>query len=107
MSAVVDILSWICIGGGLFFSLMGGIGLLRFPDFYARCHAAGITDTLGSILILSGLMLQTGVELNLARLILILLFLLFTSPVAGHAIARAAYQHGLEAQVDGEDVTDA
>lgn len=107
MSTLVDILSWICLGGGLFFSLMGGIGLLRFPDFYARCHAAGITDTLGSILILSGLMLQTGVELNLARLILILLFLLFTSPVAGHAIARAAYQHGLKAQVDGEDVTDA
>ena len=107
MSTLVDILSWICLGGGLFFSLMGGIGLLRFPDFYARCQAAGITDTLGSILILSGLMLQTGVELNLARLILILLFLLFTSPVAGHAIARAAYQHGLKAQVDGEDVTDA
>ena len=107
MSTLVDILSWICLGGGLFFSLMGGIGLLRFPDFYARSHAAGITDTLGSILILSGLMLHTGVELNLARLILILLFLLFTSPVAGHAIARAAYQHGLKAQVDGEDVTDA
>ena len=52
-------------------------------------------------------MLQTGFELNLARLTLILLFLLFTSPVAGHAIARAAYDHGLEAQVDGEEVTDA
>jgi monovalent cation/proton antiporter MnhG/PhaG subunit len=52
-------------------------------------------------------MLQTGIELNLARLLLILLFLLFTSPVAGHAIARAAHQHGLEAQVDGEDITDA
>ncbi|MEE2836608.1 MAG: monovalent cation/H(+) antiporter subunit G [Myxococcota bacterium] len=107
MEAVLDILSWGCIGGGLFFCLMGGIGLLRFPDFYARCHAAGMTDTLGSILLIAGLMLQTGFELNLARLTLILLFLLFTSPVAGHAIARAAYDHGLEAQVDGEEVTDA
>ena len=53
---------------------MGGIGLLRFPDFYARCHAAGMTDTLGSILLIAGLMLQTGFELNLARLTLILLF---------------------------------
>jgi multicomponent Na+:H+ antiporter subunit G len=105
--AIVDILSWVCLSGGVFFCLMGGIGLLRFPDFYARVHAAGITDTLGSILIIVGLMLQTGVELNLARLALILLFLLFTSPVAGHAVARSAYEHGLEAQVDGEDVTDA
>ena len=88
MEAVIDILSWACIGGGLFFCLMGGIGLLRFPDFYARCHAAGMTDTLGSILLIASLMLQTGFELNLARLTLILLFLLFTSPVAGHAIAR-------------------
>lgn len=67
MEAVLDILSWVCIGGGLFFCLMGGIGLLRFPDFYARCHAAGMTDTLGSILLIAGLMLQTGFELNLAR----------------------------------------
>ena len=52
-------------------------------------------------------MLQTGIELNLARLALILLLLLFTSPVAGHAVARSAYEHGLEARVDGEDVTDA
>ena len=107
MEQLVDILSWVCLCGGVFFALMGGLGLLRFPDFYARCHAAGITDTLASILIIAGLMLQTGVELNLARLVLILVFLLFTSPVAGHAVARSAYEHGLEAQVDGEDVSDA
>lgn len=107
MDQLIQILSWLCLGGGVFFGLMGGIGLLRFPDFYARCHAAGITDTMASILIIAGLMLQNGVDLNLARLALILLFLLFTSPVAGHALARSAYEHGLEAQVDGEEVTDA
>ena len=106
MTQVIEILSWACVLGGIFFCFIGAVGMLRFPDFFARVHAAGVTDTLGSILIFVGLMLQTGVELNLGRLAFIAFLLTATSPVAGHAVARSAYEHGVDARIDGEDITD-
>nr|WP_010131689.1 monovalent cation/H(+) antiporter subunit G [Microbulbifer agarilyticus] len=75
---------------GCFFMLTGAIGLLRFPDFYSRMHAAGVTDTLATVLILSGLMLMAGWSLALFKLALIMLFIFFTSPTASHALARSA-----------------
>ena len=55
---VLDVLSGVLLGAGAFFVLSGGVGLLRFPDFYTRIHAAGITDSAGAGLILLGLLLQ-------------------------------------------------
>ena len=75
---------------GCFFMLTGAIGLLRFPDFYSRMHAAGITDTLAAFLVISGLMLVAGWSLALFKLALIMLFIFFTSPTASHALARSA-----------------
>ncbi|WP_299595307.1 monovalent cation/H(+) antiporter subunit G [uncultured Microbulbifer sp.] len=75
---------------GCFFMLTGAIGLLRFPDYYSRMHAAGITDTLATFLIISGLMLAAGWSLALFKLGLIMLFIFFTSPTASHALARSA-----------------
>jgi multicomponent Na+:H+ antiporter subunit G len=75
---------------GGFFGIVGGIGLLRFPDLFSRFHAAGVTDTLGAGLILIGLMLQAGWSLITIKLVLILAFGLFTSPTATHALAKAA-----------------
>lgn len=77
------------VSGGLF-GLVGGIGLLRFPDFYTRLHAAGITDTLCALLVLLGLVVSVGWGVLMLKLVIILLFLLFTSPTATHALARAA-----------------
>lgn len=92
MSAlVVDALSWALLLGGALLVIIGGVGVLRFPDFYTRLHAAGVTDTAGTALTLAGLMLQAGVSLVTVKLALILLFLLFTSPTASHALANAAY----------------
>jgi multicomponent Na+:H+ antiporter subunit G len=91
-----DLLSWLLLLAGGFFVIVGGVGVLRMPDIYTRLHAAGITDTLGAILILSGLMIQGGLTLITVKLILILIFLLFTSPVASHALARAALSDGVE-----------
>ena len=54
MQLALDILSWILVGLGTFFCLVGGIGLNRFPDFYTRIHANGVTDTLGAGLLLTG-----------------------------------------------------
>ena len=71
MSTVLDIASWISLAGGGFFCVVGGIGLLRMPDFYTRMHAASVTETLGAGLILLGLMLQAGFTLVAVKLAII------------------------------------
>ena len=90
MAMLIDLLSWLILLGGVAFALIGSVGLLRMPDFYTRLHAAGITDTLGAGLILLGLMLQAGWTLISVKLLLILIFLWFTGPIATHALSRAA-----------------
>ena len=104
IAIIVDALSWIAIVGGVLLLLAGGIGLLRMPDFYTRCHAAGITDTGATLLILVGLMLQAGFSLVTVKLLLILIFLFFTSPTATHALAHAAYTGGMGAK-EGDEAT--
>lgn len=99
---ILAVLSWACLLGGVFFMLVGGIGVLRMPDIYTRSHAAGITDTMGAMLILLGLMLQAGFTLVTVKLIMILLFLLFTSPTASHALNHSAWASGLKPMLDGE-----
>lgn len=86
----LSILGWVLLLLGSFFCLVGSIGLIRLPDFYARVHAAGVVDSLGAILILLGLMTQTQDYLVIIKLVLILLFLMLTGPTAVHALARAA-----------------
>ncbi|HET6604230.1 MAG TPA: monovalent cation/H(+) antiporter subunit G [Xanthomonadaceae bacterium] len=92
----IDILAAALLGAGALLGLIGGIGVLRFPDFYTRLHAAGITDTLCAALFLGGVALHLGDGLAALRLALIFAFLMFTSPTACHALARAARQGGLE-----------
>ena len=90
---MLDILSWACLLIGGFFGIVGGIGVVRLPDFFTRVHAGSLTDTLCAALILLGLMLQAGPTLVTVKLILILVFLFFTTPTATHALAKAAL-HG-------------
>ncbi len=96
MAVVLDILSWACLLAGGGFAIVAGVGLLRLPDVFTRMHAAGIGDTLGAGLIVLGLMLQAGVSLNLVKLVLILVFIFFTSPTSTHAVAKAALHGGLK-----------
>lgn len=92
----IDGLSWALLLGGSFFLVVGGLGLLRLPDFYTRIHAAGIVDTLGAPLILLGLCLHSGWNLNTIKMLLILGFLLLASATTGHALAKAAFARGLK-----------
>ncbi len=85
-----DLLTFVLLTLGTVFILIGGVGVLRMPDVYTRLHAAGITDTMGAGLILVGLMFQGGWSLVTVKLMLILLFLEFTSPTSTHALAKAA-----------------
>lgn len=90
MQILLDVLSWACLIGGGVFVIVGGIGLLRMPDFFTRLHAAALTDTLGMGLVVLGLMLQSGVSTPTIKLLMIFAFMLLTNPTATHALARAA-----------------
>lgn len=98
----LDVISWVCLLTGGAFGVLGGLGLLRFPGFYTRLHAAGMTDTLCALLIVIGLALQSGLSLVTVKLLIILLFLLFTAPTATHALARAARVDGIEPRSAGD-----
>lgn len=102
MSAAVDIASWLLLLGGGLFAIVGGLGLLRMPEFFTRLHAASVTDTLGAGFILLGLILQAGWTLVAAKLVIIGLLIFFTSPAAAHAVASAALGRGLKPRLDGE-----
>lgn len=95
VAAVLDVLSWIMLLAGGGFVLVGGIGVMRLPDLYTRMHAASLTDTLGTMLILGGIMVQAGLTLATVKLFAIVLFLLLTGPTATYALANAALLSGL------------
>ena len=96
MSVALDVASWGCLLAGGFFCIVGGIGIIRMPDFYTRMHAVSVTETLGAGLILLGLILQAGFSLVTAKLLMVGLLIFFTSPTATHALARAALVRGLD-----------
>jgi multicomponent Na+:H+ antiporter subunit G len=95
VNVVVDGASWICLVAGTAFCIIGAAGLIRMPDFYTRMHAASVTDTVGAGLILFGLMVQAGFTLVTAKLVIIAMLILLTSPAASHALARAAFVRGV------------
>lgn len=98
----LDIASGVLLAGGGFFCIVGAIGLLRMPDFFTRTHAASLIETLGAGLILAGLALQAGFTLALLKLVILGLLILFASPTATHALAKAARERGVEARIDGQ-----
>lgn len=98
---MLDILSFVLMTSGGAFVLIGGIGALRLPDVYTRLHAASLTDTMASILIIAGIVLQAGLSLAAIKLLTILIFLLLTGPTASYAIANAALLSGLAPECGG------
>jgi len=96
VSAALDVISWVLLLTGSFFAFTGAVGLLRLPNFFTRIHGAGVTDTLGAGLMLTGMLLQSGSWIVAAKLILIFLFMMVTGPTATHALAKAALHGGLK-----------
>lgn len=95
MNLLIDVASGAALLAGGFFCLVGGIGLVRMPDFYTRMHATSVTETLGVGLILLGLLLQAGWSLVAVKLLMIGLLVFFVSPTASHTLARAGLLRGL------------
>jgi multicomponent Na+:H+ antiporter subunit G len=84
------------VGAGTFFALVSAVGLYRLPDCYSRAHAASKTETLGTVLALSGAGLAFGGGRPVVKLVLLGTFVLVTSPVAAHAVIRSAHERGIE-----------
>jgi len=87
---------------GLFFFAVGVLGILRFPDFYTRLHAAGKCDSLAAVLVIAGVALYNLADFSLANLLVslkilaIAAFVFVASPTATHAITKAALVIGVE-----------
>jgi multicomponent Na+:H+ antiporter subunit G len=87
--------SALCLIGAIL-CVIGTIGVMRFPDFYTRMHAASITDTSGATVILIGMALMAPDWLVVVKLTVIFWLLFLTSPAASHAVASAAHTAGLQ-----------
>ncbi len=80
---------------GVLFDLFGCIGLVRLPDVYNRLQAATKCVTMGTCMILFGLVFITGINAAGIKALLCAIFILITSPVAAHALSRAAHRSGI------------
>lgn len=92
---VVDVLSGLMLVVGTVILLAAAFGVVRFPDFYSRLHAAGTGDTLGQALVLLGLALTAGLTIVSLKLAFVVFFLFILNPTATHALARGAWVCGV------------
>jgi len=104
---LADWISWVCIVIGAFFAIVGALGIVRLPDVFSRMHGAGIIDTMGIMMILTGLMFQADDWIVVVKLTLILLFIFFTSPTTTFALARAAIYGGVNPGPTVEELDEA
>lgn len=92
---IIDVL----VLGGLFFALVGTVGVLRMPDTYCRMQASTCIATLGILgAALGAFLYAVCVEKNASmavKIAVVVAFVLLTNPVAGHALAKGAYKHGI------------
>lgn len=89
---VIDAVIAAAVLTGGFFTLVGSIGLLRFPDFFTRVHGPAKATTLGvgSLLVASALYLSRETEVIVVHDILIMVFLFMTAPVSAHLLCKTA-----------------
>ena len=100
-----EIIIYILLGIGVFFNLLAGVGLLRFPDVYTRLHAGTKCTTFGSIFLVGSVVLlglknwwigDTNGSVLAIHSIVALAAILITNPTGAHAIARAAHRSGVK-----------
>lgn len=87
---------------GALFTMIGGLGVIRFNDVMSRMHAAAKAPTLGLILASIGAAIEIATGGAIATLVLVVILQLATSPVASHVLGRAAYR-SLDVTLDDED----
>lgn len=80
---------------GLYFLVVGSIGMLRLPNVFARAHALSLTDSLGAVFVLAGLAVYQGFTMNSLKILVVLALVYLLNPVIAHATIRAAYRAGI------------
>ena len=113
---IIYILAFVLIFGGVFFFLGASIGILRFPDFYSRMHAAGKGDTLSTLMIITGIALiflkdhlyvdghMEWVKVLVAiKIMAIGFFIAMTSPTSTHALIKAGFEDGIKPVIADDD----
>lgn len=102
---IIDIILYIFLAVGVFFNLLAGIGLLRFPDVYTRLHAGTKCTTFGSIFILGAVIIiglktwflgDSNGSVLAIHTVIALIAILITNPTGAHAIARAAHRSNVK-----------
>jgi multicomponent Na+:H+ antiporter subunit G len=102
---VFDLIIYVFISIGIFFNVLAGVGLLRFPDVYTRLHAGTKCTTFGSIFLIGSVVLiglkmwwekDTSGSVLALHSVIALIAILLTNPVGAHAIARAAHLSGVQ-----------
>ena len=104
---IINTISIALILAGLVFFFGSVVGVIRFPDFYTRMHAAGKGDTLSSFLVVMGFAVYHLGQIHWAdlvwadllvviKLLAICVFIMLTSPTATHALMDAGYEDGIE-----------
>ena len=105
--SILEIIGSFFLLSGTLVCIIGGIGIVRLPNFFARIHAASVPDTLGAGLCLLGMIILTcgltpeqGYDAKLIALVIVKLvsigvFIFVTSPISGHALAKSAYRDGV------------
>ena len=104
---VLDIITYIFIGIGVFFNILAAVGLLRFPDVYTRLHAGTKCTTFGSVFLIGAVVLQSinvwvieGLSSPQSVLtihaLIALVAILLTNPTSAHAMSRAAHRSGVK-----------
>lgn len=93
---MIETIGWIIIVIGVLFDLLGSLGLVRFPDLYNRMQASTKCVTLGTCGIMIGVFLITGFSAMGIKALICALFILFTMPVAAHALSRSSLIFGIK-----------
>jgi len=89
------VIPYVLISIGVFFDIVGAIGLIRLPDVYNRLQAATKCVTLGTCLILIGVLVHSGWTAIGVKALLAAVFVLWKSPTGSHALARGAHKAGV------------
>jgi len=102
---IFDIAGAAAILAGVAFMLIGVVGIWRFPDFYARLHAAGVSDALGVSLVIFGAIMMAGLSMASVKLAVLGIFLAIAGPTATHALAGAAYRRDVAEEKNGGNLS--
>ena len=105
----MTVVASVLMAAGAALAMIGGIGVLRLPDVFARMHAATKAPTLALVMVAIGAAVRVGGASDVMFLVLVVVLQLATAPVGAHLIGRAAYASGDQLSTDTviDDLADA